>query len=52
MGNRQSGVEASTATEDEHAQNGMHNADMEGERRIWADHMYKVRQNERIMKPI
>ena len=47
MGNRQFGVSASTAQEDEHSQNAQKTTDKEaeGEKRIWASHMYTVREN-------
>ena len=49
MGNKQSGVEASTAQQDEHSQKGQETTEMEGEKRIWADHMYKVTQDETVI---
>ena len=56
MGNRQFGVSASTAQEDEHSQNAQKTTDKEaeGEKRIWASHMYTVRENHDScnMKPI
>jgi len=40
MGNKPSVVEASTAQEDERSRSGQQTTDEEGEKRIWASHMY------------
>ena len=43
MGNTQTVVKASTAHEDEQSQTDKR--DTEGEKRIWAEHMYTVRDS-------